>query len=62
MTLPFLRRPAAPRPVLVNITNRWTRCPDGQLRRECVLRLPSGELVVRPVSDERLVRIGAVAA
>jgi hypothetical protein len=61
MTLPFMRR-TAPRPVLVSLTNRWAVCPDGQVRRECLVRLPDGELALRPVSDARLVALGAVAA
>jgi len=62
-------RPAPARPVLVDVTNRWTVSyrPDGTPvhRRDVIVRTPAGELVTRPVRDDHpaLVRfLGAVAA
>jgi hypothetical protein len=60
MTLPLFRRPA-PRPVLVSLTNHWTVCADGELRRDCWVRTPAGELVLRPISDARLIAAGVAA-
>jgi hypothetical protein len=54
-------RRSVPAPVLVSVSSRYVPGADGQWRRVCVLQLPCGELVERPVSDERLVALGVVA-
>ena len=62
LPLPFLRRRPEPRPVLVSVTNRYL-CPAGEpVRRVCLVRLPSGELVERPIREERLIAAGIVSA
>lgn len=62
MTLPrLLGRTARQRPVLVSVTTHFAKVGDDYLR-ECVVRMPDGSLVKRPVREARLVELGAVAA
>lgn len=62
MTLPRFGRPSRQtRPVLVSITTHFRKVGDDFLR-ECVVRMPDGSLVRRPVAESRLVALGAVAA
>jgi hypothetical protein len=63
MTLPrLLGRPARqPRPVILSLTNHFVVAPGGDFRRECVVRMPDGRRVVRPVPESRLLELGLVA-
>lgn len=61
MTLPLIRRRRVAAPVLVSLTNHWTVCADGELRRDCLIQMPDGATVLRPVSDARLAALGVAA-
>lgn len=66
MTAIMLRkRRRAPRPRIVSLTNHFAVAPAGApepFLRTCVVRLPDGQLVKRPVPESTLLRLGLVVA
>ena len=61
MTATLLRRRRVARPRILSLTNHFVVTPDG-FRRDCLVQLPDGSRVIRPVRESTLLALGLVVA